>query len=849
MKLVAGTQILIDTDSTGRLRRLDEKAICLLFRRSRVTRQWQLKACPISELARDGTLICRGRLTPGTVLGFGKSPSTMTGGSIVLEKILKLEGVGLFATPLTKAVELQQTTLIYADNGRGKSTLSAVLRACAAADVEAMVARATIGGTGQTRAQFRFKLPKGGINVTFDGGVWDAAMPNLMVFDQTFIERNVYAGGEVQADHHQSLLDFALGTAAVLKKKEVDDAHEAMTAATRARSAAEGKLQGYRGAMPVAAFLALPEEPHAEEKIASYETRIANANSATTLSQRAELKMLTLPKVEFDDFEAVLRSSFKQMHENAGALVKAHLQGHGGSDAQRWIGDGQRFLKNESCPFCGQPTEGLDIIEAYGTFFNAAYNEHNNRIQALPSWSRRSLSDGTIDSWASEFQANTDRAQAWGEQLQLDCPAPDVAELKAFAQEIRGCLEAAAEAKAKQPLEPLDTDLLKRAIEARGIIMQMLGEYNAAVEAANTKIAAFKKGLQAEDKTQLEAGLARVRAQKARHGIDVVAIVNERKQADDERNNQEKAKAAARGELDKLMSSMLAEYEGDINKWLAHLRTPFKISKLNYSYVGGPTPRTEYGVLVREKLVTAGKAAANAPSFSTVLSDGDKRSLALAFFLAKVLHEKSCADSIVVLDDVFASLDSNRRSQTIAALCEVGKKCAQIIVLAHDAYFLYELEKAMVEEKLPQVLSLQIRRVGEFSELAPADFSTMCESDYYKRYRTTWDYLSGAVPDDLLQVAQALRVLVEGNLHRRFPGLIRERVAMGVIIGLIESAPAGSPLEQLKPQVKDLRSFNEFAGLFHHDSQGRIARSSVTDGELHPFAKQAMAFVHLGSMS
>ncbi len=111
------------------------------------------------------------------------------------------------------------------------------------------------------------------------------------------------------------------------------------------------------------------------------------------------------------------------------------------------------------------------------------------------------------------------------------------------------------------------------------------------------------------------------------------------------------------------------------------------------------------------------------------------------------------------------------------------------------------------------------------------------------------NYLSGAAPDDLLQVAQALRVLVDGNLHRRFPGLIREGVTMGVIVGLIENAPAGSPLEQLKPEVKNLRSFNEFASLFHHDAQGKIPRRSVTDGELHPFAKQAMAFVHLGSMN
>jgi wobble nucleotide-excising tRNase len=530
----------------------------------------------------------------------------------------------------------------------------------------------------------------------------------------------------VHADHHQSLLDFALGTAAVAKKNEVDDASEAMTVATKARSAAEGKLQGYRGSMSVGAFLALSEEPQADQMIADYESRIANANSAATLAPRAKLNALTLPKVEFAEFEIVLKSSFKQMHENAGALVKAHVEGHGGSDSQRWIGDGQRFFKNDSCPFCGQSTKGIDIIDAYATFFNEQYNAHNSRIQALSGMARRSLSDGTIDSWASEFQANFDRAQAWVEQLQLDCPTPDSTVLKALSKQIRDCLERAAEAKAKQPLEPVDTTLLKPAIEARDAILKVLGDYNASVEAANAQIADFKKTLQAENKIELEASLARVRTQKVRHSLDVVAIVNERTQADQVRGKQEKAKTAAREELDKLMSSMLTEYEGDINKWLIHLRTPFKVSKMNYSYMGGPTPRTEYGVLVREKHVAAGKAAANAPSFSTVLSDGDKRSLALAFFLAKALHEKSCAGSIVVLDDVFASFDSNRRSQTIAALCEVAKKCAQVIVLAHDAYFLYELEKVMTEEKVPEVLPLQIRRVGEFSELAPADFSTMC---------------------------------------------------------------------------------------------------------------------------
>jgi hypothetical protein len=135
--------------------------------------------------------------------------------------------------------------------------------------------------------------------------------------------------------------------------------------------------------MSVTAFLALPEEPQADEKIADYETRIANANSATTLSQRAALKLLTLPKVEFNDFEATLRSSFKQMHENAGALVKTHVQSRRlGLRAVDWRWSA--FPQERQLPVLRATNEELDIIEAYGTFFNAAYNEHNSRIQALP---------------------------------------------------------------------------------------------------------------------------------------------------------------------------------------------------------------------------------------------------------------------------------------------------------------------------------------------------------------------------------------------------------------------------------------------------------------------------------
>ena len=117
-----------------------------------------------------------------------------------------------------------------------------------------------------------------------------------------------------------------------------------------------------------------------------------------------------------------------------------------------------------------------------------------------------------------------------------------------------------------------------------------------------------------------------------------------------------------------------------------------------------------------------------------------------------------------------------------------------------------------------------------------------------KQYKTLYDYLYGPAPPNLVPVAQALRPLVEGNLHRRFPGHIKDGLTVGQIIGIIENSPANSTLAEMQPEVPKLRQFNDFAAAFHHNTEGKAARMSVTDGELQPWAKSALNFVHLGVM-
>lgn len=265
----------------------------------------------------------------------------------MLDKIIKVDGVGIFHRGVPSARELGKVTLVYADNARGKSTLSAILRAAASGDAQALTSRPTIGGTRPAAVHLRFQDDAGGRTVKFENGAWDSKAPPLYVFDNAFVEDNVYAASEVGTGQHEALLDFALGTAAVDKRIEGEKHGEAQTAATRARTDAENKLTGYRGSMSLAAFLALQANDQVDQEVTSLESRIANARETAALSARAGLQRFGLPSINWDDFEAVLTSSFQQLQASASEMAEAHFRRQAWSEPPRlsWrpVGVSQAF--------------------------------------------------------------------------------------------------------------------------------------------------------------------------------------------------------------------------------------------------------------------------------------------------------------------------------------------------------------------------------------------------------------------------------------------------------------------------------------------------------------------------
>ncbi|WP_165971577.1 AAA family ATPase [Cupriavidus sp. L7L] len=766
----------------------------------------------------------------------------------MLEKIIRVDNVGVFKAGVPSAVTLKRVTVVYADNARGKSTLSALLRACGTGDAQSLQARKTIGATGNQAVQLRFQTAGGGSTISFDGNTWSASAGNLQVFNQEFIERNVYAGTAVTPDQRASLLELALGAEAVVQREEFQRQSEAQRGATQRITAAETALQGYHRGATLADFLALNPIADGPQQIAEVDRQLNEARSVQQILGRQGFRQLSAPDFNFDNIRAIAQSHFERLQEDAEAVVRKHFDAHLGRETERWVNEGLRHKPDEHCPFCGQETAGLPLLQAYKEYFNQAYKEHMRGVASLRGMAEHQVSEDLISEWRAAVDFNAGAQEGWTGLLQLELPILNLDAAREAFGKARTLVNALIEEKTEKPLEAVNVDALVQATTILQTVVGNVAKYNESIQALNDKIDQYKAGLAKVDPSALQTERRTIELRMVRNASEVLQHLANRTDAEGDRKEAEQKKDAARKMLDELMATSLATFQDAINARLRDFGAPFSIRELKPNYMGGGVPRGEYVLDVRGASVPVGAANGSALTFHTVLSEGDKRTLAFAFFLARLFADPNHAEAIVVLDDVFTSLDLHRRAKTVEAVLAMNQQCKQVIALGHDAYFLRDIRKRVTKVG-GEVAEFELRRGPEnFTVIGPFDLDEFCASPYYKRYRLVETYVTGAAQVNMLEVAQALRLLVEGHLHRCFLGRFADGLTFGSMIQNIKEAQPGNPICVLQPLAPDLQAFNEYAAMFHHDTSGGHTRTDVNDGELQHFASAALRFIQTGKL-
>lgn len=762
----------------------------------------------------------------------------------MLERIEEIRGVGLFHDANGKPHKFQKATVLYADNGRGKSTLANILRSLSEGDAASVLERKTIDGTFAPSVTLQFSNAH---KVTLSGNRWSEARPEIIVFDADFVERNVHSGGVVNTGHRKNLLEFALGEKAVTARSAESKASKNASDAAKEVQRISDLLSGHHQDCSLSDFEKLPKIADPDKDIEDLEKRLVAARNSESLLKRAIPEKISIPQMDLTSSFEVLGTTIENVQDDAEATVRAHVESLDGKDTEAWLSQGQEFDNDENCPYCAQSTTGIDLITAYRTHFNEAYIDLKNKVQQLDKQTAAACSESLVTQFAQKLKTANSSTGAWEDQVKVAKASFDDATALTKLSEIRVLLSALVKSKQSNLTVSFGRqDDRKKASEIWSEITAMMEATNTQIAEAKTIIEKFQKELSAEDIPTITTTQQRIRLGKKRHSDGVIDLFKALQTARAASKSAEESKAKARTTLNALMKQTLSDYERSINTLLDKFGAAFKIEKMDTNFRGG-SPRSEYGLALRGKSVPL---EGGPPSFGTALSEGDKRTLAFAFFVASTIADPNLSSRVIVVDDPMCSLDLNRKQQTRTELKEIGRKSKQLIVLAHDIYFVRDLQKDLAPPPGASysVCAFGLSHAGNgYTKIDSLDVNKECQSPYYHHHQLLVDYVNSGTGDSR-QVAKAIRVLLEGYLHRRFPSLIPEGLMFGQVVNFIDNgAPAGSPVMHAKCLVDELREINTYAGQFHHDTNpGNADTVHITPAELTKFCKRALDVVHKG---
>src|SRR5437763_7729425 len=140
----------------------------------------------------------------------------------MINRIQLLRNIGQFDSVSTGAnLALARLTVVYSENGRGKTTLAAVMRSLATGDPVPITERRRLAA--QHPPHVVVECSGGPPPARFENSAWNRALPNLVVFDDAFIDQNVHSGLEVHVHQRKSLHQLILGPTAVTLNRTLQD--------------------------------------------------------------------------------------------------------------------------------------------------------------------------------------------------------------------------------------------------------------------------------------------------------------------------------------------------------------------------------------------------------------------------------------------------------------------------------------------------------------------------------------------------------------------------------------------------------------------------------------------------
>lgn len=762
----------------------------------------------------------------------------------MITKAKRLKGIGKFYDFSASANELDwhKNTFVFAPNAYGKTTFVNVLRSLRENDPKLIRARKTLGATVNPEAVI---VMAGGSHV-FNGTRWDKPCPDIQIFDSPFIQANILTH-EIGHEHKKNIHKIIIGEQGKKLAEELSTLKTREKVKNQDVAGLAGQFQKGGFTLTMDAFLAISvaEETAVGDRIQKLEQDIKSKESEEIVQKLGQPRLVAAPSFDLSTTKELADKKLVAVHEDAEKQVLAHIGRNfkNSTQARQFIRQGLDLIQAD-CPFCGQDLKNAaDLLRAYRDFFDDAFRRYQegvaDKIASLEKWNL----DNVLTALVSTHNANLATVRQWEPYLGavgLSDIATTVEKCRAKLVDHKSKVQSELESKQKDPSHNADLSQFDALAAELGALKTAVEEYNIEITAFTERAKQYIANLPKSDVTSIRQALAKEQEIKKRFAPEwkswASAYPEAKKEADDLRTQ----KNTKQEELENYSRGIFDTYQTRINELLLTLGTDFAINGLtgktderaNESY-------SDFGFLILEQTVPLTTRQDESPCFKNTLSEGDKSTLAFAFFMATLEKQPELNMQIVVFDDPLSSLDETRREATARLLLALSPTVRQLNVFTHKRDFLY-----MLCDKMPDNKTLRLRSdKKDGTRFALLDVVEDRKGDHAHLVEGMERYLGEDYGPTEETMQGNLRKLFETVLKTKYYRVLAADIKAKHGLAALMTTLFGAKLidEAIKPRLFDLCSV---ANGSHHGEIVDVTARHLSRDELLPLIREALDLIY-----
>ena len=762
----------------------------------------------------------------------------------MINRIIKIKGVGKFFDFSLKASslwngEFRPITLIYGENGIGKSTLTSILRSLKNDD--SLVYQLRSFGINDS-PEVILKFDDEAKNIEYKNGEWDKNKKNIEIFDTHFINTNIFTGFEILPQHRKNLFEIVIGDEGVSLKYQISNLKNQIKEKNNDLKDISRKVAKFINVYEIDEILLLQFDFDIETKISKKQKEIDASRAFEKIKLSPVFREMALIdyEIRYENLKAFCQKSIDNISQEYIEKVENHKNSLNLKNrSEKWIKDGVDNIQNNKCPFCLQNIETVDIVKAYTQYFNEQYIAMQRNTKLLQNKVKDINLEQIFSNIEIDYASNNGYFKFWSSYLNIEIVELSITNFKKQTIEITRKLKELVDLKSNNPIKPVEIDIINELEKILNEGNQEFIKYNEIIKRENLKIKALKEK-EVKDVNILEKELEKLKAIKIRQTEEVKKLCSAYQKNNKEITDLKIKNSDLQTQLKQYTFKIFSSYKEQINNYLQKFAPYLEIRELKSTYRGGgKDPFADYGLYVSGNKIDF-KADSMNPNVKYSLSEGDKSALAISFFLAKVFSDNNIEKKIIVFDDPISSFDINRKTSTISHLYQLSQKANQLIVLTHNLLF----ARDFWEKVKKNTQSLRLSFIRNSTVIADYDIESETINGLFKDFSMLDNYLTFGVSSDTEKrnVARCIRPIIEGYFRIKFYGQFNANEWLGDFLKKISISDDNSILSKLKIYYSDLDEINDFAKKFHHTNPNADSES-IYDSELEKYVKNTFEII------